>query len=91
MLHVVAYDIPDDTRRARVADTLKDFGRRVQYSVFEAVLDQDLAERLRRRLLPLIDADTDSVRIYRLCAGCEGLIEVLGQGERTQEPDLLVV
>ena len=85
MLYLISYDIPDDTRRVRIADTLKDFGRRVQYSVFEALLDDELLERLRERLRRVIDDEDDSVRIYRLCAECEKLVEILGQGTRTVE------
>jgi CRISPR-associated protein Cas2 len=83
MLYAIAYDIPDDTRRLRVADALLDFGRRVQYSVFEAQLDDGLLQRLRERLAGLIEAPEDSVRIYRLCGGCEAVVEVMGQGGRT--------
>ena len=35
---VIAYDTPDDRRRARLAKLLKGFGERRQYSVFEARL-----------------------------------------------------
>ena len=35
MHYTVAYDITDDKRRNKVAKILKDFGKRVQYSVFE--------------------------------------------------------
>ena len=34
MLTVVSYDVRDDRRRTRLAHALKDFGERVQYSVF---------------------------------------------------------
>ena len=40
MLIVVSYDVPDDRRRTRLAHILKDFGERVQYSVFECRLDE---------------------------------------------------
>jgi CRISPR-associated protein Cas2 len=32
---VVCYDVVDDRRRNRIFKLLKDYGRRVQYSVFE--------------------------------------------------------
>lgn len=38
MFYLISYDIPDDRRRVRVAKTLKDYGDRVQYSVFECIL-----------------------------------------------------
>ena len=41
MFVVVAYDIPDDRRRTRVAKVLEDYGDRVQYSVFEMNLDTE--------------------------------------------------
>ena len=34
-LYAVAYDIPDDTRRVKLANLLKSYGERVQLSVFE--------------------------------------------------------
>jgi len=39
MLIVVSYDIPDDRRRLQLSKALKDFGKRVQWSVFECHLD----------------------------------------------------
>ena len=40
MHYTVAYDITDDKRRNRVAKILKDFGTRIQYSVFECDTDR---------------------------------------------------
>jgi CRISPR-associated protein Cas2 len=39
MFIVVSYDISHDRRRARLSRELKNFGTRVQYSVFECVLE----------------------------------------------------
>jgi len=90
MLIVVSYDIPDDRRRLQLSKTLKDFGERVQWSVFECHLDDHQLERLRRRMLGLIEAKEDSVRIYRLCASCERNLETLGRAERTEDPDIYI-
>lgn len=46
-LYVACYDIASDSRRARVADLLKSYGRRVQFSVFEIDVDPDEFEELR--------------------------------------------
>ena len=43
-LYAVAYDIPDDTRRVKLANLLKSYGERVQLSVFECYLDERLLE-----------------------------------------------
>lgn len=37
-LYVISYDIVDDRKRTKTVDTLKDYGRRVQKSVFECCL-----------------------------------------------------
>ena len=91
MLIVVSYDVPDDRRRGRLAETLNGFGQRVQLSVFECLLEADEVERLRRRVLKEIDEEVDRVRIYRLCASCREKVEILGRGERTEDPEVYVL
>ncbi|HEC91764.1 MAG TPA: CRISPR-associated endonuclease Cas2, partial [Candidatus Atribacteria bacterium] len=50
---------------------LLDFGRRVQYSVFEAHLDWSSLENLKERLQRVISQAEDSIRIYRICGECK--------------------
>ena len=45
---LVAYDIPDDKRRSRVAHLLESYGDRVQFSVF--VVDAAPARLVRMRI-----------------------------------------
>jgi CRISPR-associated protein Cas2 len=85
MFYVVSYDIPDDPRRTKIAKILDDFGDRVQYSVFECIIDQDLLEKMVCRLEKVVKLEEDSVRVYALCANCEKVIKVIGQGEVTKE------
>lgn len=91
MLILVSYDIPDDRRRTRLAHVLKDFGERVQYSVFECLLKEEQLDRLRARLAALIEPAEDSVRIYRLCAECAARLEIHGLGRLTEDPDIYVL
>ena len=91
MFYAISYDISDDRRRLKVAKTLKDFGERVQRSVFEANLEAGQVERLKKRLAPLINPEEDSLRIYPLCAACVPRVEVLGWGVVTQDPDIIIV
>jgi len=91
MLIVVSYDVPSDRRRTRLAHTLKDFGERVQYSVFECHLDERALQTLRERVTRLLDLQEDSVRIYRLCKECDRLLEVLGTAQRTDDPETYVL
>ena len=88
---VVSYDITDDTRRRRVAAVAEDYGERVQYSVFDCLLDDRALIRLQVDLEREIDPVVDSVRIYRLCRGCRGMIDILGRGRYFEEEDVRVV
>ena len=47
MLIAVAYDIPDDRRRTKLSEHLENFGRRVQLSVFECLLEEKQVERMK--------------------------------------------
>lgn len=84
MFYVVSYDIPDDQRRAKIANILEDFGDRVQYSVFECMLDQPLLEKMIGRLEKMVKVDEDSLRVYPLCGNCERVIRLIGKGEVTK-------
>ncbi|MCB0296513.1 MAG: CRISPR-associated endonuclease Cas2, partial [Calditrichaeota bacterium] len=70
MFIVVSYDIESNRTRTRLAKRLKDFGPRVQKSVFEADIDDGEYERLCKLLGQVRLGDADSIRLYRLCAGC---------------------
>ncbi len=90
MFYVVSYDIPDDRKRDRVSKILLDFGARVQYSVFECILDGKLLEKMIAKLSKII-SDEDSVRIYALCAKCEGVAKVLGKGELSKDENVFIL
>lgn len=90
MFYVVSYDIPDDRKRDRIAKVLLDFGARVQYSVFECIMDDDAIERLTARLTELIE-DEDSVRLYALCARCEDSTRIMGAGKVTKDEDVYIL
>jgi CRISPR-associated protein Cas2 len=57
VLIVVSYDVANDRRRTRLAKELENFGRRVQYSVFECLLDGEQLERLLTRVLRRIERE----------------------------------
>ena len=90
MFYIVSYDIPDDKRRNNVAKVLLDFGERVQYSVFECIMDDVLHEKMTSRLRKIIKEE-DSIRIYTLCAKCEKTITVIGSGEITKDENVFIL
>jgi CRISPR-associated protein Cas2 len=91
VLVVVSYDVRENRRRTRLAHALKDFGERVQLSVFECQLDEKQTASLCARLAKLIEPEEDSVRVYRLCSDCEARLELLGIGPRTEDPPIFVL
>lgn len=78
LLYVVAYDIPDDKRRKKVADLLEGYGKRVQYSVFECVLTQAKYDELRLRLKERVKLEEDNVRFYPLSRHTLSQVETWG-------------
>ena len=76
--YVVAYDIADDRRRARVADLLLGFGDRVQYSVFEVDVSTRDLERLLASCEILITPPADRLRVWRLCGACQRATHAIG-------------
>lgn len=91
MLTVVSYDVPSDRRRTKLAELLKDFGHRVQLSVFECRLDEARLGRLRTGIERLIEVEEDSVRLYRVCGTCREKVEVLGRGVPPEDPPAVFI
>ncbi len=80
---VVTYDISTETREGRrrlrrLALQCKNFGQRVQKSVFECDVNPMQYEEFIRRLLSIIEKKEDRLRIYRLTEPKEKHIEVYG-------------
>jgi CRISPR-associated protein Cas2 len=91
VFYIVSYDIPNDRKRTRVAKTMLDFGTRVQYSVFECIINEDkLLEKMVARLGAMV-SDEDSVRIYALCSKCEKVVKVLGGGKITKDENVFIL
>jgi CRISPR-associated protein Cas2 len=87
VLHVIAYDIPDDRRRNRVARILEGYGERVQDSVFECWLDARRYRSVVARLTARIDPRTDKIRIYPLCGKDVADVLTAGSGQPPIDKD----
>jgi CRISPR-associated protein Cas2 len=88
---VVSYDIVDDKKRLQIAKLMKNYGERVQKSVFECRLDDRRFLKLKLEIEKIIDWEEDSVRFYTLCAGCVKNINISGIGFVREEDDIVVV
>ena len=81
---IVAYDVSTETpqgrkRLRRVAQVCKNFGQRVQKSVFECQVNEMKFEDLRRKLLKEISTEEDNLRLYRLTEPRDDHVETYGQ------------
>ena len=71
MLLLITYDVNTTTkdgisRLRKVSKQCLNYGRRVQNSVFECVVDQGQCIILKKLLLDIIDENNDSIRFYYL-------------------------
>lgn len=87
MAELVAYDVSDDQRRARLAAALQTFGDRIQKSVFLISVAADELAFIMRRAGEIIDHDRDSLWVLRHCQTCWELRLVLAR--RSREPGAL--
>lgn len=86
----VAYDIPDDRRRARLYKKLKNFGKPVQLSVFECTLSRQQFRQLVKIVERLTERETDLVRYYVLCPACCGRVSAFNAAILHEEPALFI-
>jgi len=83
MLVLVSYDVAVTTaggqRRLRhVAKACQNFGQRVQFSIFECVVDPAQWIMLKHQLEGIIDTKTDSLRYYYLGTNWKRKVEHVG-------------
>lgn len=83
MYVLVTYDVAsgdvDSARRLRqVAKLCTKYGQRVQYSVFECLLEPAQYERLKAELSNVINSSSDSLRFYNLGKNWQPRIEHIG-------------
>lgn len=76
---VVAYDITSDKERQKVAEILLMILPRVQYSVFEGDVPEGVLQKTLKKAVRHLDPETDSLRVYHLCATCAGKVDLYGQ------------
>lgn len=84
MYILVTYDVntmdrAGQRRLARVAKACKDYGQRVQNSVFECDLTEAQFCILKDRIKDIIDEKLDSIRFYQLNKNKNYAIEVIGK------------
>ena len=89
---VVCYDVVLTRRRNRLFRKLKGFLVPVQKSVFEGLMPERRYPDLVDVIVGTIDHTRDTVRVYHLCGGCRGLIDLFGTSPRADlGPDDVII
>ena len=82
-LYIISYDISDDGIRRKIEKTLCGYGLRVQFSVFESIVDRENYLLMKKRITEISKSDKfnmgkDSVRFYTVCNTCKEKIACIG-------------
>jgi CRISPR-associated protein Cas2 len=96
MMVLVSYDVSFNDangprRLRRVAKACKNFGQRVQYSVFECIVDPAQWTKLKKRLIDEIDLEVDSLRFYFLGSNWRKRVEHVGAKAAIDQEGPLIV
>lgn len=96
MLVLITYDVNTETAEGRkrlrkVAKQCVNYGRRVQNSVFECILDNAQCIKLKSILLDIIDVEVDSLRFYYLGNKYQTKIEYIGVDKGISADQILIM
>lgn len=95
MLVLITYDVETSSlggakRLRHVAKKCEQYGVRVQYSVFECIVDHAQLRQLEIDLEKIIDPDRDSIRIYRLGNNYKNKVTHIGAKEALKLDEPLI-
>lgn len=96
MLVLITYDVNTETaagktRLRKVAKQCVNYGRRVQNSVFECIVDNAQCVMLKSILSDIIDKQVDSLRFYYLGNQYKTKVESIGIERGTAVDDVLIL
>ena len=95
MLVLITYDVNTETdagkrRLRKVAKQCVNYGRRVQNSVFQCILDKAQCVSLKAVLEGIIDKEVDSLRFYYLGNNYKTKVEHFGVDRGTAADSTLI-
>ena len=95
MLVLITYDVKTETaagkkRLRKVAKQCVNYGRRVQNSVFECILDNAQCLTLKSILSDIIDEEVDSLRFYYMGNKYKTKVEHIGVDRGVSPDDILI-
>ncbi|MBZ4644873.1 MAG: CRISPR-associated protein Cas2 [Petroclostridium sp.] len=92
---LITYDVNTETSEGKkrlrlVAKQCRNYGQRVQNSVFECLVDPAQFAELRHKLEKIIDIERDSLRYYFLGSHWKNRVEHVGAKE-TYDPEGVLI
>jgi len=85
---IVSYDFSNDKRRAKFAKFLKQYGEKVQYSVYRIRNSQRVLNIILTEIAHNYEKkfeDTDSIYIFSVCQSCLKKIKRYGSARHEEE------
>ena len=80
---LLVYDIPDDNKRAKIADACLDYGLdRIQYSAFTGRLAKTHQEELMLRVKKILGKKPGNIQLFTICAEDWGKRQVVDQPKK---------
>lgn len=86
---VIAFDISNDKRRAKMVKLLEQYGKRINLSVFECMLSAQQRKEILSGTTAIVDAKSDQVVIYTVCVDCYSKTEYIPK--KKNDPNVVVV
>lgn len=92
---LITYDVNTQTAEGRrrlgnIAKICQNYGQRVQYSVFECIVDPGQWAQLRKQLVETHNKETDSLRFYLLGTNWRARVERIGLEKSFDQEGLLL-
>jgi CRISPR-associated protein Cas2 len=96
MFVLISYDVAvtsegGQSRLRRVAKLCENYGQRVQYSVFELIVDSAKWVSIKHKLVNEIDQETDSLRFYYLGSNWRRKVEHVGAKKAIDQEGPLII
>ena len=91
MKYVVAFDISNNRKRNAVVKACRQWGFRVQKSVFEIFMDSSKVDDFSEKLLKLINPDCDTIRLYPLDKDNDENIVIIGIGKPVRQRSYSII
>ncbi len=96
MLELITYDVNTETdagkkRLRKVAKQCVNYGRRVQNSVFECIVNNAQCIKLKTILSDIIDEEVDSLRFYYLGNKYQTKVEHIGMDRGIAVDQILIL